>query len=728
MTSPGLLEPNHRILVIDDNTEIHDDLRKILLGEAAAQENLRDDEELLFGAEPVPITKFEIDSAYQGQEGLAKLQESLAQGRPYALAFVDVRMPPGWDGVETIGHLWKAYPSLQIVVCTAYSDYSWNDIQRKLGLSENMLILKKPFDNIEVVQLAHALTRKWLVSSQAAARLEDLDLMVAQRTAELQAANQRIKKQFEEKAAAEVAFRTVFESSPIGITLQDVTGRYVDVNRAMEELLGLPSASMIGRNPVERGWIGSPEDQAVVRQALLEGVDIDSRELTYWNPNRGKQTGLLWARRVAIGGTGYSLCFILDISARKAMEDELVRARLGADAAAQAKSQFLANMSHEIRTPLNGILGLSCLIEEESIPDELRPMMNLIRTSGEVLRRVLDDVLDFSKIDSGKLELVEEPFDLGACLRWSFQLFRDAAMEKDLECRLHLDSALPAYVSGDAVRLRQVTGNLMSNAVKFTRRGSIVMEAHLVEPAPPNGRHAIRVLVRDTGIGIPEDRIGRLFQSFSQVDSAINRSYGGTGLGLAISRRLVEMMGGAIRVESQVGVGTTFAFTFTAGVSGAPEPVAEPAVSTDFTGLRVLVAEDNPINQMVTTQILRKMGCQVDLAVDGAAAVRSVENRRYDIVLMDLLMPEVDGMEAARRIRRMGGARSAIPIVALTASASAEVRLQCLDAGMNDFLSKPMDLDALQRALHRWRPRPGSAQLLPGRDREGANEPTANNQ
>jgi hypothetical protein len=180
------------------------------------------------------------------------------------------------------------------------------------------------------------------------------------------------------------------------------------------------------------------------------------------------------------------------------MEEELVRARLGADAAAQAKSQFLANMSHEIRTPLNGILGLSCLMEEESIPDDLRPMMSLIRTSGEVLRRVLDDVLDFSKIDSGKLELVEEPFDLAACLRWSFELFRDSAVEKNLECRLNLDDALPSHVSGDATRLRQVTANLMSNAVKFTHRGSIEMEAHLVEMAPPGGRHVIRVLVRES--------------------------------------------------------------------------------------------------------------------------------------------------------------------------------------------------------------------------------------
>ena len=266
-----------------------------------------------------------------------------------------------------------------------------------------------------------------------------------------------------------------------------------------------------------------------------------------------------------IGGAGHTLSFVLDISERKQMEEDLVRARLGADAAAQAKSEFLANMSHEIRTPLNGILGLSCLLEEESIPDDLRPMMGLIRASGEVLRRVLDDVLDFSKIDSGRLELEEEPFDLRTCLQWGFELFRQAAAEKDLACSLHFDDRLPARVSGDATRLRQVTANLMSNAVKFTHRGSIEMEAHLAEAAPANGRHLIRVSVRDTGIGIPDDRVDRLFQSFSQVDASTSRCYGGTGLGLAISKRLVEMMGGEIRVESRVGEGTTFEFTFSAG-------------------------------------------------------------------------------------------------------------------------------------------------------------------
>ena len=360
-------------------------------------------------------------------------------------------------------------------------------------------------------------------------------------------------------------------------------------------------------------------------------------------------------------------------------------------------------MSHEIRTPLNGILGLSCLMEEESIPDELRPMMGLIRTSGEVLRRVLDDVLDFSKVDSGKLELVEEPFDLAECLRWSFELFRDAAQEKNLAYRLTLDQRLPPWVLSDAARLRQITANLMSNAVKFTHTGSIDLEAHLVEWAPPEGRHLIRVVVRDTGIGIPQDRIGRLFQPFTQVDAATNRSYGGTGLGLAISDRLIEMLGGTIHVESQPGVGTAFEFTFTAGVAEGIKTGGAVFKVRDLTGVRVLVVEDNKINQKVASRILEKMGCQVDVATDGASAIRSVEANSYDVLLMDLSMPGIDGMETTRRIRTMPGAKASVPIVALTASASPEIRAECLAAGMNDFLGKPMELEAVRSAVDRWR-------------------------
>ena len=222
MNHAATIEPNRRILIIDDNRAIHDDLRKILSDETEVQAGLRDDEELLFGTVAAPVVNFEIDSAYQGEDGLEMVSLAMARGRPYALAFVDVRMPPGWDGVETITELRKVDPNLQTVICTAYSDYTWKDIQGRLGHSDSLLVLKKPFDNIEVIQMAHALSRKWLLSRQAEAKMTDLDVMVAERTADLRSAHQRIERELRERAKAQEAFRIIFEASSIGIALTDM--------------------------------------------------------------------------------------------------------------------------------------------------------------------------------------------------------------------------------------------------------------------------------------------------------------------------------------------------------------------------------------------------------------------------------------------------------------------------------------------------------------------------
>ena len=250
-----------------------------------------------------------------------------------------------------------------------------------------------------------------------------------------------------------------------------------------------------------------------------------------------------------------------------------------------------------------------------------------------------------------------------------------------------------------------MTANLMSNAVKFTDRGCIELKAQLADTPASNGRHLIRISVQDSGIGIPADRMDRLFHSFTQVDASTNRRYGGTGLGLAISKRLVEMMGGDIRVESRVGQGTTFEFTFSAGIAAPSGSVIDEVSQGDPKGLKILVAEDNKVNQIVTMRMLQKLGCVPELACDGASAISCLEANSYDIVLMDAHMPLVDGLEATKRIRRMAGARSTIPIVALTASATNDDRARCLAAGMNDYLTKPIEIQALRRALDRWDPR-----------------------
>lgn len=702
MKTISFRESNHRILVIDDNRAIHEDLRKILIG-GEDDTDLSSDESLLFDSSPqrIQTTKFEIESAYQGQEGVALVQAKLAENNPYAMAFVDVRMPPGWDGVETITRLWEVDPNLQVVICTAFSDYSWIDIQAKLGESDNLLILKKPFDSIEVIQLAHTLTRKWITTHQARAKVADLDLMVNLRTSELQAAIDSLKNEVAERTKAEEAFRIVFEASPIGIALLNETLQFVSVNHALEHIHGLSREAIIDSDPVDLEWFGSRRElRAIIRAGLNDG-GLDEYEISFKSPMPGSRTGLLWARRVCIGAEDHILCFMLDITERKQMEENLRRARGDAEAAARVKSEFLANMSHEIRTPLNGILGISSFLEEQSSPESVREMGSLIRTSGEMLKRVLDDVLDFSKIESGKLEFEAQPFSISECVEWSIAMYRKGALDKGINLKLTVAENVPSRLCGDSMRIRQVLGNLINNAVKFTEGGSI--EVTVSVDAARSNPMLCRLLIEvsDTGIGIPVDRLDRLFQPFTQVDASINRRFGGTGLGLSICKRLVEMMGGEISAQSHFGKGTQFRFSIPLSVVPLAEhfTLVQPHATSPK---RILIVEDNPINQLVVRRMVEKLGHLADVVQDGESAVQQAERVSYDLVLTDVNMPGTDGVQVTRRIRSLISPNATVPIVALTASASADDREVCVKAGMNDYLCKPVSIEALRAVIEQW--------------------------
>jgi signal transduction histidine kinase/CheY-like chemotaxis protein len=366
-----------------------------------------------------------------------------------------------------------------------------------------------------------------------------------------------------------------------------------------------------------------------------------------------------------------------------------------ADEASEAKGRFLATMSHEIRTPLNGVIGLSRLLEAMVVPTEAAEMVRMIRSSGDALMTVINDVLDFSKVEAGKLELEVAPFHLRGCLEESVGLFRAAAAEKHLRLGCDLSPALPEWVAGDQTRLRQVILNLISNALKFTKTGEVVLSARVERQDETS--YSIAIDVRDTGIGIAPEQLPRLFLSFNQADASISRRYGGTGLGLAISKRLVEMMGGEIQVESKPGEGAKFRFTILMG--HAEEPAAPrtalPTTMSDAHHLKVLVAEDNLVNQKVVLMLLRKLGVNADLAADGAQAIAAVVANHYDLVLMDVQMPEVDGLAATREIRKRPLHRQPV-IIGLTAHATTEYRAICLDAGMNGYLTKPLDPDKLR--------------------------------
>jgi PAS domain S-box-containing protein len=509
--------------------------------------------------------------------------------------------------------------------------------------------------------------------------------------------------QLREEAAARTrdAMRVsaLLENATEAILMGLPDGTISTFNRAAEEMFGYAAHEIIGQKAHVLFGADVEELHAQIQQRLTQSDDgaiVKATEVTAVRKGGETFPAEYSLSRLRFDGEEHVLGIWRDLSAHKVSQAALLAAKEEAEAANRSKSEFLAAMSHEIRTPMNGVLGMAAALEGTPLTDEQRRLLGVVNESGQILMTLLSDILDLSKIEAGRMMYETTPFDASASIHAVAGLYAETAAAKALDYVIEIDDSARGWFVGDPTRYRQVLQNLVANALKFTETGRITVRASCEDQE--GGVAVLRTEVVDTGVGIAPRARAKLFQKFSQADASTTRRYGGTGLGLAISRQLVEALGGRIDVESKPGSGSRFWFSLPLGRAEAPAPAenhAPAAIEARSSTVRILAAEDNETNQLVLKALLSHADAEVVFADNGAEALEAAKTGDFDLVLMDVQMPVMDGMTATRAIRALEGPRGAVPIVAVTADAMAEQVSKCLAAGMDAHISKPLRPEAL---------------------------------
>jgi PAS domain S-box-containing protein len=658
MDSSGI-PPNNRILIIDDNPSIHEDIRKVLGGRSDQNLALESTEALLFGetAARIEETSFEIDSAYQGREGLEMVRQAVEAGRPYSMAFVDVRMPPGWDGVETISQIWKIYPELQVVICTAYSDYSWNELIGQVGKSASLLILKKPFDNIEVLQLAHALTDKWLLAHQAKNRMNELNQAVNERTAELQSANGRLKLEIAERKQVEKALRVseerfskAFKSSPIPLAIQSLRHeKFADVNQGFAELTGYDPAELVGRTPLDLNIWNDPAENGSVLGRLRENLPVRNLHTSFRTKSGKLRDVLLSVELIELDVEVLMLTTAQDITEQITLENQLRQAQK-----MEAVGQLAAGVAHDFNNILTIIQGYSTLLLDNKTSEstDCKPLA-MIAAAAERASKLVRQLLTFSRKQYVKMI----PTDIHGTLSAISEML-PRVLPETITVNINAADELP-WVNADTGMIEQMLMNLAVNARDaMPDGGSLAITAAAAEVGEEQARNChdarpgrfLKLSVADTGCGIQPDVLSHIFEPFFTT-KAVGK---GTGLGLATVYGIARQHEGWVEVESRPGQGTSFSVYLPVCEKGS-EPDIIPSLDepTRQGTETILVVEDETGVRNFVVEVLQCYGYKTLVAESGPQALeRWSENRgKIDLLLTDLVMPGgMSGREVGHRL------------------------------------------------------------------------------